>query len=107
MRSTPRSVTPSRTTLVGSITPAWTRFSYCSVCAVEALFILQILRSLHDNRALVPGVGCDPAHRLLDRSGDNVDADLFIAFELQLLQRSYFCFSSRRRQRWLTLHPRA
>jgi hypothetical protein len=38
-----------------------------------------------DDRALVAGVGRDPAHRFLDGSGDDVDADLLIACELQLL----------------------
>ena len=65
-----------RTTLVGSITPAVTRSSYCSVCALKPFFVLHVLHALHDNRALVPGVDRDPPHRFLDGPGDDGDADL-------------------------------
>ena len=58
----------------------------CLSLRVEALFVFHVLHLLHDDRALVAGVGRDPAHRFLDGTGDDVDADSLIAFELQLLK---------------------
>src|SRR5262249_31938886 len=53
---------------------------------VEPFGFLQIAHFLDDDRALVPGVGRDPAHRLFDRALDDVHADLLIAGEAHVLE---------------------
>ena len=54
-----------RTTLVGSMMPAWTRSLYWPVCGVEAGVVPCIVADLHRRRRAPssPGVRGDPAHR--------------------------------------------
>ena len=68
-----------RTTLVGSMTPASTRFSYSSVERVEALVGLHLAHLRDDDRALEPGVAGDLPERLLERAADDRDADRLVA----------------------------
>ena len=77
-----------RVTLVGSITPAFTRSSYCSVDALKPkLGSVLALDLLDHHRALGPAVEHDLADRLLAGAAHDGDAELFVALELELLER--------------------
>jgi hypothetical protein len=54
---------------------------------VEAFLGSQVLDLRDDDGAFLAGVGGDPAQRLLDGAGDDVDADLLIAAELEPNER--------------------
>jgi hypothetical protein len=76
-----------RTTFVGSITPAVTRFSYLSFSALKPSSGPRPLHLGDDNGAFLAGVAGDPTNRLLDRSGNDLNADLLFAVELQRGER--------------------
>ena len=77
-----------RVTLVGSITPAFTRSSYCSVEALKPkLGFLFVLDLLDHHGAFGSAVQHDLPHRLLARAAHDGDAELLVALELERLQR--------------------
>ncbi len=68
-----------RVTLVGSMTPAFTRSSYVSVCGVVAeVPLLRLPDPRHDDGALGARVLRDLPDRLLERAAHDLDADLLV-----------------------------
>ena len=81
-RSKPRSAELCGSTLVGSMTPAFTRFSKMPVSSVVAeVRILGLEHLGHDHCALFAGIGDDLAQRLFERAANDLRADLLVAFE--------------------------
>ena len=76
-----------RVTLVGSMTPAFTRSSYSAGGGVVAeVGFLACADLLDDDGAFPAAVADDLANRLLAGAADDVDADLLVAFQLELLE---------------------
>ena len=77
-----------RVTLVGSMTPACTRSSYCSVEALKPKFgsVLALDLRHHDGAFESPVVD-DLPNRLLASATHNGDAKLLVFFELQAFER--------------------
>ena len=76
-----------RATLVGSMTPAFTRSSYSPVSALKPKFGLAVgPHLLDDHGALEARVLRDLPQRLFAGAPDDVDADLLVARQLQGVQ---------------------
>ena len=77
-----------RVTFVGSITPACTRSSYCSVEALKPKFGIGAGFDLsHYDRAFHSTIVHDLPDRLLASATHDGDAELLVSFELQPIER--------------------
>jgi hypothetical protein len=54
---------------------------------IETLVVLHLSDAPDDDRAFVTRIRRDPSHRFLDRARDDLDADLFVADDLEVVER--------------------
>ncbi len=76
-----------RVTLVGSITPFFTRSSYTAVVGVEAVVGVFVGPDLLDHDgAFIAGVADDLANRFLAGAANDVDADLLVVLGFEVVE---------------------